>query len=498
MKKGKTILLLLSVIIIASFFRLYNLKSVPPGLYPDEAMNGNNAIEAIEIKNWKVFYPENNGREGLFINIQSFFLETFGVNEPWVLRLTSALFGILGIVGIFFLASELFKKDKNRLGLALLSSFLMAGSFWHINFSRIGFRAIMAPTILVWASYFLLIAFQEKDKLWKNMLFALLSGLVYGLGFHSYISYRATPIVIAVPLVFFLIKFIKERKFKKFAAIAGIFFAGAIIAAYPLISYFIQNPADFFGRTSQISVFASVSPIKDLAVNTLKTALMFNFAGDMNWRHNFSGSPELSISVGIFFLVGICLLGKKILTRSRELMPEWFLFVWIVVSLLPVIISNEGIPHALRAIITIPAIMMTSAIGMYYLGEKLRAWFYAARQGKILFKICVGIIFSFLIMEPFIAYFVLWAKNPNVTQAFNADYVEIANTIKVLPKEAEKYIVVLANGVDVRGIPMPAQTVQFLTNSFTEKDMEKNHIRYFRSFSDLPENRNNAEIFVIK
>ena len=59
--------LLIAIIIIASFLRLYNLMPLnnilfPPGLYPDEAMNGNNAQEAIDTGNFKFFYPENFGR----------------------------------------------------------------------------------------------------------------------------------------------------------------------------------------------------------------------------------------------------------------------------------------------------------------------------------------------------------------------------------------------------------------------------------------------------
>src|SRR3989344_8345251 len=63
--------LLVIILIIASFLRLHNLTELPPGLYPDEAMNGNNAVEALETGNFKAFYPENFGRVGLFINIQS-------------------------------------------------------------------------------------------------------------------------------------------------------------------------------------------------------------------------------------------------------------------------------------------------------------------------------------------------------------------------------------------------------------------------------------------
>jgi len=160
----KTYALLFLVLIIASFARLYQIGKLHPGLYPDEAMNGNNALEAIKTGDYKIFYPENNGREGLFINIQAGFVKVLG-NKPWVLRLPSAIFGILTVLGMFYLAKELFKS----VNIALLSSFIMAVNFWHINFSRIGFRAIMAPLLLVWGIYFLLLAIR-KWEIHKRMV----------------------------------------------------------------------------------------------------------------------------------------------------------------------------------------------------------------------------------------------------------------------------------------------------------------------------------------
>src|SRR3989344_8126331 len=71
MSKNTRILLLTGILIIAAFFRLWQLDSIPPGLFPDEAMNGNNAFEALHGGGFKIFYRENNGREGLFINIQA-------------------------------------------------------------------------------------------------------------------------------------------------------------------------------------------------------------------------------------------------------------------------------------------------------------------------------------------------------------------------------------------------------------------------------------------
>src|SRR3990167_6189124 len=99
--------ILILIIIIASFFRLYNIAETPPGFYPDEAIYANNGVEAWETENFKVFYPENNGREGLWPNIIGFFIVKFG-HEPWVSRSVAAVFGILTVLGVYFLAKELF------------------------------------------------------------------------------------------------------------------------------------------------------------------------------------------------------------------------------------------------------------------------------------------------------------------------------------------------------------------------------------------------------
>ena len=56
------------IIVFASFLRLYHITTTPTGLYPDEAMDGNNALEVIQTGHFKVFYVGDNGREGLYVN----------------------------------------------------------------------------------------------------------------------------------------------------------------------------------------------------------------------------------------------------------------------------------------------------------------------------------------------------------------------------------------------------------------------------------------------
>ena len=189
-----SIFFLILVLALSVFFRLYQIKSTPPALYPDEAMNGVNAVEALRSSpsddGYQVFYPDNNGREGLYINIQAVALKYFG-NEPWALRIVSSLFGILTVLGLYLLTKEMFGSEF----IALFAAFFTATSVWHIIFSRIGFRAIMAPAFLVWGLWLLWKVInneRETEKRNKVFLFlAIIAGFVFGLGF--------TPILPTAP-----------------------------------------------------------------------------------------------------------------------------------------------------------------------------------------------------------------------------------------------------------------------------------------------------------
>src|SRR4026209_2995970 len=81
-------LALAGILLIAAFLRFFELPRYPPALHSDEAVNGINALQVIHLHQIKVFYPENNGREGLFINLQAIAVWLFGT-EAWALRFVS-------------------------------------------------------------------------------------------------------------------------------------------------------------------------------------------------------------------------------------------------------------------------------------------------------------------------------------------------------------------------------------------------------------------------
>jgi len=374
--KHKTLIFLILILLTGTFFRLWQLDSAPPGLYHDEAINGNNALEAVETNNYKWFYPDNNGREGLYINLATIPLSIFG-NQPWALRLVSAIFGILTILGLFLLTKEMFNTR-----VALFTSFFLTTSFWHILFSRIGFRAIMAPFFLVW-SFYLLFKITNKfnpepeTSFWYRAriqnFYAVAAGFLFGLGFHTYIAYRIAPPLLIIPFII-----LWRQKKKK---IIFIFLVAAFVAGLPLGWYFLNNPADFLGRTSQISIFSSETLIKDLGINIAKTVGMLFYRGDFNWRHNMAGESQLFWPVALLFVLGLIIGTKSIIQNSKiknqndnAKLKILFLFSWLFVMSLPVIISSEGLPHALRAIILIPPIMIFAGLGLEFIVQKVKKW----------------------------------------------------------------------------------------------------------------------------
>ena len=480
MNKKQIIILVILILAIAGFFRLWQLDSIPPGLYPDEAMNGNNAIEAMKTGQYKLFYPENNGREGLFINLQALSLKIFGINVL-SLRLVGALIGILTVLGLYFLTKELFYSTS----IALLSAFFLAISFWHVNFSRIGFRAIMVPFCLVWSFYFLFKVINlppEKRKNLPSLICLILSGIFFGLGFHTYIAFRMAVIILIIPFLMIVLRFFKEYKtsgrflktfFKNGFWQYKIWALTVILVALPMGLYFLHNPQDFVGRAGGVSVFAQENPVKALFISAAKTLGMFNISGDFNWRHNFSGSPQLFWPVGILFLIGFVVSVKELINRR---VIYSLLIVWFFVMLLPAVLTAEGLPHALRTIGVIPICYIFAGLGAY----KLYKFLYKPR----VLIVCL-LFLAICACAQYDKYFIKWAKQPEVEDAFTKTYVDIGNYLNSLPLETARYVIVNQPGVLVNNIPMPAQTVMFIASGQNTKYLLPGEIDEIKSADKL-------------
>jgi len=461
----KSTLFLIIILAIAFFFRFYKLSLIPPGLYPDIAINGNEAFFSLKNKDFKVFYSENYGREGLMMWLIALSFKIFGVSI-FSIRVVSAIIGVLTILGLYLLTKELFRQFaisnlESPIKIALFSSFFLAVSFWHTNFSRLGFRVILLPFVLVFSFYFLLKSYRKK-----SIFDSILAGIFFGLGFYTYTSFRMAVLILPFVFVPFWFLYKKEGFQKKFLLLTSYFLLFTFLVALPIGIYFLKNPQDFISRTAPVSIFKAENPMKEFFKSLILHLGMFNFYGDPNWRHNFSGKPMLFWPVGILFLIGFFISIKatifSIKNKTFRLPSSYFLLLaWFFIMLLPGILTREGLPHSLRVAGTIPPVFIFSGLGAF--------WVYQILEKKLKNKLTLNalIIFflAFVLISEFNEYFLVWANKPEVKSEFNQEYLAMGDYLNSLPEDFEKYVIVNRGGVPVswvNNIPMSAQTLMFL------------------------------------
>jgi len=186
--------LLLIFFLLGLLLRLVGLAGHPAGFTPDEAAQGYTAYSILKTgrDEWGVKLPLNPRSFGDFKPpLQTYLIvpsvAVFGLNE-FAVRFPNALLSSLAIIGVFLLAKELLANNL----IALLSSFLIAFSPWHLPLSRGGFEANLTVFFTSFGGYFLWRALKEKRT--RDQV---LAGLFLGLNMFSYHSAKLiTPLVV--------------------------------------------------------------------------------------------------------------------------------------------------------------------------------------------------------------------------------------------------------------------------------------------------------------
>jgi len=467
-KNKKQLFLLFLIIILAAFFRLWRLTEIPPSLWPDEAINANTAVHILETKTWQVFYPENQGREGLFFLLISLSFALFGISV-WAFKFVPAITGISTILGQYLFSKELgrhLKIPENQSSfLSLLTSFFLAISFWHINFSRLGFRVILMPLILVFAFYFLLRGLRTR-KIYNF----LLAGLIFGLGFYTYTTFRLAVLLLGFVLIFWLFIAWQENWLKKYLLASVLLLITITLVATPIGLYFLQHPQDFISRATGVSVFKQPHPLLSFLKSLGAHLIMFNFIGDFNWRHNFSGFPQLSPLAGIFFLIGLfwtLLQLLRLLKTKNKNTTQWlqvsgflFTFVWFASLLLPSCLTIEGIPHALRSLGVIPIVYFWAGLGTTLLYQKIKNKWLNCQK---IIKITSLVILLIMAGSSFVLYFIIWPQQPALVDAFTQRFTDVGWELNNLPVSVKKYVI--QNEGD-----LPAEVPRFIQKTTQRQD----------------------------
>jgi len=125
-------LLLVLILLLAAFLRLWNLAHYPSGLNADEAAIGYNAYSLLETGKdehgdpWPIHFKSfGDYKPGLYFYLVLPLVKLLGLNI-WAVRLPAALLGILSVLLIMLLTKEIFREKFLANRFSLWAGFLLS------------------------------------------------------------------------------------------------------------------------------------------------------------------------------------------------------------------------------------------------------------------------------------------------------------------------------------------------------------------------------------
>jgi len=340
--------LLVAAFGLAAVFRLNEIRSLPYGIWFDEAQNGIIARRILD-GDHPIFISGQTQLPALVFYVFAAALKLLG-NSITSLRVVTAIVGMLNVVFVYLLARELF---DHRVG--VLAAFFLAVMRWHVNFSRFAMHGIFSPLFMVATFYFLVRGLRGKG-LWN---FAA-AGVMVAVGLQTYYSFVLVPVVIALYLVHHGV-FERVLPWSRLATGLRIFALGAVIVYAPLGDWALHHWDQFNQRADTVSITKNRSTSEALHVafrSAKKHLLMFSSRGDRNGRHNIPGAPMLDTFTGFLFVLGAGYAFWRIKSSSCFL-----LLIWVAVTLQSGIWSVDfEAPQAYRTVAITPAIAMLAAL----------------------------------------------------------------------------------------------------------------------------------------
>jgi 4-amino-4-deoxy-L-arabinose transferase-like glycosyltransferase len=349
---------LICIVVVAVLLRTWHLTSVPLAVGYDEADSALDSARLFHLP-FQALGPSNWGHNpSLYFYAMAFLFKLAGETIT-VARLTSALFGVVGVVGVYLVGRQMLGPAYGLCGGTLL-----AVSAWSVHFSRYAIMDIGVPTLVSVGLAAALLGMRRREGPW----FAV-AGVLFGL---TVMTYAGGFLAVAVLTVWMLgYTWARARPDERRTTLMKALFLPLciVVASMPFLVMLHLDPSYTLWREQQISLFRLVSgshaQLDALLTNLRAHALMFTVMGDKSGANNLPGQPMLDTVSGSCFLVGlgICL-------RNFRALFAQVLLLWLSVCLLAGILSNPSeAPEAARTIGAVAPAALIAAIPLALLGQ---------------------------------------------------------------------------------------------------------------------------------
>jgi Dolichyl-phosphate-mannose-protein mannosyltransferase len=365
--------LIIGVLALSLFYRLYKTSSIPSEPFSDHAEK---ILDVYDISQgeYSIYFPRNTGREAIQMYWTLLVANVFGTGLSYLsLKLGTALLGIFTLPYIYLLGKE-FGGPR----VALFALFLFGIAYWPNVISRVGLRFPLYPLFAAPTLYYLIRGLRTRNR---NDF--LLSGLFLGLGLHGYSPFRIVPILV---VIVFIIYVLHTRSTKTTSHLNNISLSDSkeplpseiqdasvvehtpseeqqrivetspiqqaflwlvivgVISLFiflPLLRYWIDNPAQFgeraFTRLTSLETALPGPPLQIFFSNFYRGMLMFNWDDGNIWVNSLPNRPALDVVTAALFVIGVVLLIVRY-ARQRD-WRDLFLLVSIPILIMPSVLS---------------------------------------------------------------------------------------------------------------------------------------------------------------
>lgn len=441
----KTVASLIVIILIAFLLRFYKVTEIPPSLNWDEVSIGYNAYSVLKTgrDEWGEMLPAHfkaYGEYKLPAQIYSSIpgIAIFGLNELGV-RITPVVYGTLTILLCFFLGKILFKSDF----VGLFTALFLAVSPWHIQLTRASFESSLAVFWVVMGIWLLVVGLSGKKKRWL-----ILSMVPFAISVFTYNSARIfTPLFL---LVVTLIYYKTLIRFKAAVILAAFLFAVLLLPLTPYIlsgerssRYKLVSITDDPGLIPRINERRGLSNLPDplpRLIHNKVSYVSFYFvrnylahfspdflfiSGAHHKQHHVQEIGQLYWIQAPFLLLGLYFLLKK------KHPFRWLLLAWVLLIHIPVAVTNDSIPHALRTAIAAPFYSLLSAFGAYLIYQWIKHKERLLKMVLVLLALSLGIFQIFYYLNNYLNKYSI-----NYSRDWQYGYKQV---VKYTEENQEKY-----------------------------------------------------------
>lgn len=339
---------MVAVLLLALLLRAQDLPLMRGMLHYDEAYYALDALSLLNAPRLTPFFPENFGRESLWMYLLAPALAVFGA-DVFALRLVALFTGVLTVAAVYRLGRELFGW---RAG--VWSAAALAVLFWHVLASHQAFRALLFPLVgtlalaALWRA-----AYHQRRAAW--LWVALWSGMLA----YTYIAARAWLLLAALWLVTTLPR---RRDLPAVARAIALF----VLLSAPLGWVLLTNPALASQRGEQVAI-ASVG---QLTGNIAAWAGAWFIRGSEDIAYNLPSRPILDTPLLLLGCLGIAGLAVLCVHAPRRAVPRAALFLVLLfgASLAPALLTTDTL-KPLRALGVVIPLALTLGMGASAFGR---------------------------------------------------------------------------------------------------------------------------------